>query len=247
MDLPVIFLVTLGLSWFFALAGLGAAGLLMPLLHWMGLPINAAKSAALLGNTVSLSAATWDNLRSHRIDWRLGLPIIASSILLAPLGAQLSTYVDREWILGLFAAFLAFAGVSALLPQPARPAGPDRRPRRPVLLLIGGVAGLLSGLLGIGGGGVIAAAMLRMGCDAKKIAVITALAVPFSSFSGFLAYAAGGHASWALLLTIASASLIGGLAGNKTGHRHLSVRTVKRIIGVVSLIFAAKILMDLFA
>jgi uncharacterized membrane protein YfcA len=69
--------------------------------------------------------------------------------------------------------------------------------------------------------------------------------VPFSSFSGFLAYAAGGHIAWPLLLTIVAASLIGGLAGNKTSHLHLSAQIIKRTIGVVSLIFAIKIAVDL--
>lgn len=244
-SLLLIFFITLGLSYFKALAGLGAAGVLMPILHWMGLPINAAKSAALLGNTISLGAATLDNLHAKRLEWKLGLPIIVSSILLAPLGAYLSTYVGREWIMGMFAAFLLFAGTNALVPRHQKQPGKERHPRIIVLLLIGGVSGFVSGLLGIGGGGVISAAMLWRGCNPKKIMVVTALAVPFSSFSGFLAYAAGGHIAWPLLLTVASASLIGGVAGNKTSHMHLSKRTIKLTMGIVSLIVATKIIYTL--
>jgi len=100
-------------------------------------------------------------------------------------------------------------------------------------------------MLGIGGGGIISALMLRLGCHAKKIAVITALAVPFSSFSGFFAYAAGGHISWPVVGTVASAALLGGYAGNKTMQSVLPEKMIKRAIGVVCLLFATKILYGL--
>lgn len=117
MSLFLIFFVTSGLSYFFALSGLGAAGLLVPIFHWYGFPINTAKSAALLANTVSLSAATFDNFRSKRIDVRLGAPIIVFSFFFAPLGAYVSTFVGKDLVMWLFAAFLIFAGVNALVPR----------------------------------------------------------------------------------------------------------------------------------
>lgn len=244
--LSLIFIVTLGLSYFFALSGLGAAGLLVPIFHWFGFPINAAKSAALLANTVSLSAATFDNFRSKRIDVKLGVPIIVFSVLFAPLGAYVSTYIEKDLIMGLFAAFLVFAGINALIPREAQDKfDQDRHPNISYLSVIGAFAGFLSGLLGIGGGGVIAASMLWMGCNAKKITVITALAVPFSSFSGFIAYAMGGHMSWPILATIGVAALLGGYAGNKTMHSVLPDKFIKYTIAFVSVLFAVKIVFDL--
>jgi uncharacterized membrane protein YfcA len=241
-----VFFLTLGLSYFFALSGLGAAMLLMPIFHSLGFPINTAKSVALLANGLSLTAATFDNLRSGRIDLKLGLPIIIFSFVAAPVGAYVSTFIDKNLILWLFVAFLIFAGISALLPKKEGEAAcQDKRPKMVTLSIIGTVAGLLSGMLGIGGGGIISALMLRMGCHAKKIAVITALAVPFSSFSGFFAYAAGGHISWPLVATVAAAALLGGYAGNRTMQTALPEKLIKRAIGIVSLLFAAKILFDL--
>jgi uncharacterized membrane protein YfcA len=99
-------------------------------------------------------------------------------------------------------------------------------------------------LLGVGGGGVIAALMLWRGCNAKKVAVITAFAVPFSSFSGFVTYAAAGHVAWSVLATIGVAAFAGGYAGNRTMHSFLPERLVKYLIGIVSLLFAFKIIHD---
>lgn len=246
--LYIVFFVTLALSYFFALSGLGAAALLVPIFHWFGFPLNTAKSVALLANTVSLSAATFDNFRSGRIDVKLGIPIIVFSFLFAPLGAYVSRFIEKGLIMWLFAAFLVFAGTNALIPRkPRNKTDQDRHPKMFYLSVIGAFAGLLSGLLGIGGGGVISALMLWMGCNAKKIAVITALAVPFSSFSGFIAYAIGGHISWPVLATVAVAALLGGFAGNKTMHSVLPEKVIRHIIGFVSLLFAAKIIFDLTA
>lgn len=245
-SLVAIFFITLGLSYLKALSGLGAAGLLVPIYIWFGLPLNTAKSTALLANTTSLSAATFDNFRSSRIDVKLGLPIILSSFLVAPLGAYISTYIDKEVLLWMFVVFLILTGMNALRPRKSnnKPVH-DSHPRLLYLSLIGGFAGLISGLLGVGGGGVIAASMLWLGCNAKKIAVITAFAVPFSSFSGFIAYAAGGHISWVLLITIGTAALLGGFVGNKTMHSVLPDKFVKYMMGVVSLLFASKLIFDM--
>ena len=243
--LIALFFFTAGLSYLKALSGLGAAGLLIPIYVWFGVPINEAKAYGLFANTTSLSGATFDNFRSGRIDLKLALPIIASSVLFAPVGAYISLFIPREMMMALFAAFLLYAGVNALRPtkrQSGTGSSEDRHPRLSHLLGIGVAAGLFSGLLGVGGGGVIAPLMLWLGCEAKKVAVITALAVPFSSVTGFMSYAVAGHASWLYVVVIGIAAMIAGYAGNKTMHGFLSERFIKYLIGIVSLLFAVKII-----
>jgi hypothetical protein len=245
-SLTAVFFVTLGLNYFFALSGKGAAAFQMPIFVWLGFPINTAKSVALFANTVSLSTATYSNFRSNRLDLKLGMPIIIFSVIFAPIGAYLSTFIERNILLGMFAIFLLYAGISALIPKKAGgKTCHDRDPKSVYLAVIGAIAGLVSGLLAVGGGGIIAALMLWLGCKAKKISMITALAVPFSSFSGFLTYAIGGHISWTLLTTVGIAALLGGYAGNKTAQSFLSDKVVKYMIGLLSIIFACKIIFDL--
>jgi len=246
ISLYAVFFVTLSLNYFFALSGKGAAAFQMPIFVWLGMPLNSAKSVALLANTVSLSAVTYDNFRASRLDLKLGLPIIIFSFLFAPVGAYLSTFIDRNIVLWMFALFLIYAGVSVLLPKKATTKScHDRHPKIVYLSLIGVTAGLVSGLLAVGGGGIISALMLLLGCKAKKVTMITALAVPFASLSGFVTYAIGGHISWPILLTVGSASLIGGYIGNKTAHSFLPDRYIKYTIAILSIVFAFKIIYDL--
>ena len=248
--LIAVVLVTAALSYFKALSGLGAAGLLVPVYLWLGFSINEAKAYALFANATSLSGATLDNFQARRIDLRFGLPIIVSSVLFAPVGAYISLFFSADVMMALFAAFLVFVGVNALRQKPkpdGRGSANDFHPNLAQLSGIGVAAGLFSGLLGVGGGGVIAALMLWMGCDAKKVAVITALAVPFSSLSGFLSYSVGGYAVLPYILAIGVAAAIAGFAGNKTMHGFMSERLVKYLIGIVSLLFAAKLINDILS
>jgi uncharacterized membrane protein YfcA len=248
--LLAVVLLTAALSYFKALTGLGAAGLLVPVYMWLGFSINEAKAYALFANATSLSGATLDNFQARRIDLKLGLPIIVSSVLFAPVGAYISLFISAEVMMALFATFLIYVGINALRPRPKRNAlgtADDIHPNLAQLLGIGVAAGLFSGLLGVGGGGVIAALMLWMGCDAKKVAVITALAVPFSSLSGFISYSIGGYAVLPYILAIGVAAAIAGYAGNKTMHGFLSERLVKYLIGIVSLLFAAKLIYDIMS
>lgn len=246
ISLYAVFFVTLGLNYFFALSGKGAAAFQIPIFIWLGFPVNTAKSVALLANTISLSTASLDNYRSNRLDLKLGLPIIVFSFLFAPVGAYLTTFIERNILMWMFAVFLLYAGITALLPKkPNSKTCHDRHLKFVYLSIIGAIAGLVSGLLAVGGGGVIAALMLWLGCKAKKITTITALAVPFSSFSGFLTYAIGGHISLPVISTVAVSALIGGYAGNKTAHSLLPDKFIKYSIGLLSIVFAAKIIFDL--
>ena len=113
------------------------------------------------------------------------------------------------------------------------------------LSLIGMFAGLLSGLLGVGGGGIISPLMLMLGFNPKKITAITAFVVPFSSFSGFLTYWVLGSVDWRLLIIASSAGITGATLGTIFMHKKLNPQTVKRILAIILLIMAVKLVWDI--
>lgn len=251
-DLPLyaVFFVTIGLNFFFALSGKGAAIFQMPAFVWLGMPINGAKSMALLANTVSLTAVSLENFRANRLDLKLGLPVIIGSFAFAPVGAYLSTFIEKKVVMLLFVIFLVYAGISAFItvkppPKAGGASGRNRQIKTAYLFGIGVIAGLVSGLLAVGGGAIISAFMLLLGCQAKKISMITALAVPFSSFTGFITYAAAGYISWPALVTVSGAAFLGGYLGNKTAHSFLSDKIIQQTIGALSLMLAVKIFFEL--
>jgi len=247
LNLVIVTALAFALSFLFALGGVGAAVALVPVLHFFGLPLLVAKPIGLLSNTLSMTGASINNIRAKRLDFRLGIPIIISSFLLAPLGAWSSNFIPKAVVLAIFTLFLLFSGIMLIFFR-ANKFENQFREDRPILAptLIGAAAGYISGLLGIGGGGLIAPLMIMLGFNPKKVAVITAFVVPFSSFSGLIAYLMMGHADLLLMVPAAIAAYLGGSLGTKVMHARLKPGTVKKFLGGLLLILALKMGLQLF-
>ncbi|WP_300668545.1 sulfite exporter TauE/SafE family protein [Desulfoluna sp.] len=243
----IITLLSFVLSFIFALGGVGSALALIPALTWLGIPFAQARPTALFVNTVSMLGATVSNIREKRLDIQMGLPIIASSILLAPVGAWVSHRLPTRIVLIVFVGFLAFSGAMMLFFKGSKYAS-QYRDDRPVVgpVLVGIVAGFLSGLLGVGGGGLISPLMIAQGFNPKKIAAVTAFAVPFSSFSAFLTYAAMGSVSIKLLAFAGLAAWGGGYLGTLVMQRKMKPASVKKCLGVVLLLLAVRLSLKLW-
>lgn len=238
-------LAVLVLSGLMAMAGLGAAFLFVPLFYYLGVPLPEATSTALLLNAVSLSLATVSYGRGHLINWRVGLPVLVAATILAPLGASFTARVDRHVLLGLFAAFLVFAGTMMLFyrAKAGKPAA-SAATTAGVGVGVGGVAGFLGGLLGVGGGNIVLPGLTWLGLETKMAAGTTAFVVVFSSLSGFAGHAAIGHLDPLFVVTMAILAAIGSLVGSHLMQTRLSSGQLKRIIGVLLWVIAIKIALD---
>lgn len=232
-------------AFIFSLGGVGAAIILIPILVSLGIPITTARPVGLFYNTVSLGGASISNIKNKRLDFKVGIPIIISSFFFAILGAYLSQFLPKKIILLLFIAFLLFSGFMFLLHKKK---GENYRNDTPYfsLSLIGAFAGLLSGILGIGGGNIISPLMLMLGFNPKKIAAITAFVVPFSSFSAFLTYWSMGIVDWKLILIASIAGIAGATLGTMFMQKKLNPQTVKKILAIILLVMAVKLLLKVF-
>ncbi len=241
MDI-VLFLISFIAAFIFSLGGVGAAIILIPILVSLGIPINIAKPVGLFYNTVSLSGASINNIKNRRLDFKIGIPIIISSFLFAIAGAYISKFIPNKTILMLFIAFLLFSGFMFLFHKKKEQNSYREDTPYLKLILIGTFAGLLSGMLGIGGGGIISPLMLLIGFNPKKITAITAFVVPFSSFSGFLTYWALGDINWHILIIASVAGIAGATLGTMFMQKKLNPNTVKKILAVILLIMAVKLI-----
>jgi uncharacterized membrane protein YfcA len=228
-----------------AMAGLGAAFLFVPLFYYLGVPLPEATSTALLLNAVSLSTATVSYARGRLINWRIGLPVLVAATLLAPLGASFTARVDRHILLALLAAFLVFAGTMMLFYR-ARPGRPAAKPTTAagVGVGVGGVAGFMGGLLGVGGGNIVLPGLTWLGLETKVAAGTTALVVVFSSLSGFAGHAALGHLDPLFIVSMAILAAAGSYVGSHLMKTRLSSVQLKRVIGVLLWVIAVKIALD---
>lgn len=245
MEFNIILIVVLSfcLSFVFALGGVGSAVILIPALSWIGVPFHLARPTGLFVNCLSMLGATWSNFRQKTLDVKLGFPIIAASFIMAPVGAWAGHFLPTRTLLWAFVVFLFFSGFMMMFFKNAKYAD-QYREDRPVagLVGVGILAGLVSGLLGVGGGGIISPLMVAQGFNPKKVAMVTAFSVPFSSFSAFVAYVAMGSVSVRILVFAGLAAWTGGYLGTRLMQKKMKPQSVKRFLGAVLILIGIKFL-----
>lgn len=103
-----------------------------------------------------------------------------------------------------------------------------RRPGRLLrLVALGMVAGLLSGVFGVGGGLLVVPGLIWLiGLDARRAAGTSLLAVLPTALVGVLAYAGRGQVDAQLALLLGAGGLLGAPAGSRLLHR-LPLRLVR--------------------
>ena len=223
------------------IAGLGAAFILIPVFLALGVDVHTAMATALLLNAISLAIASVTFVRRKLVVWRIAVPILIVAAALAPVGAHVSQGLDRTLLLRLFVGFLVLAAALMLFYTPRE----RETTRRPWLLLgaglgVGGAAGFLGGLLGVGGGNVVVPALVTLGLEPKKASATTSIVVVFASLSGFLAHVSLAGMSGPLLGWTALGAACGAALGARLMSDRLKGRQVKVIIGIVLLAVAAK-------
>jgi len=244
--LLLLAIIAFAASFIFALGGVGAAIVLVPVMYALGIPLSEAKPTGLFYNTVSLAGASYLNIKEKRLDFKLGLPIIIFSLIFAPVGAYSSKFIPQKIVLIIFILFLLFS-TTVMWFFKSQKYSENFREDRPFvsLSILGIVVGFISGLLGVGGGGLISPAMVLMGFNPKKVAAITAFVVPFSSFTGFLTYLAMGSINLKILIVVTIAGFFGAYIGTSIMQHKFKPATVKKILGGILLVLAIKMIMKL--
>ena len=86
------------------------------------------------------------------------------------------------------------------------PSGLDESPHgMMVLVIVGMIVGLLSGMFGIGGGTVIVPALVWLGLSQRHAAATSMLAIVPTSISGVISYAHNGNVDWVAAALLSNA------------------------------------------
>ena len=238
--------IVFGFTTVLTIAGVGAAFIIIPAFFWLGVPLKEAMATALLLNGISMSFASITYIRNRLVAFGTAAPIIIVAAALSPLGAYTTIFFPQTLLLWLFVAFLIFAGSMMLFFKPQKKEI-QRSPGKELGIGagVGGIAGYLGGLLGVGGGNFIVPALVWLGFDPKRASGTTSFIVIFSSFAGFLGHTVVGNINGSLLIFSAIGSVAGALLGAWLMTKKLQSGQVKTIIGVVLYVIAAKMLWGL--
>lgn len=233
-------------SFVFALGGVGTAMVMVPILISVGVPLNIAKSTALFNNGTSMMSASISNFKNGRLDLKFSIPFIISSIIFSVVGAYISKFIPTQAILLIFIAFLIISGFIFLFLGKQK--GDIYREDSPfaILFSVGSFAGLIAGLIGIGGGSIISPIMLLLGFNPKKTTTVTAFVIPFSSFAAFITYWAMGGVDWILIATVSVAGIIGATLGTAFMHKRLNHKVVKKVLAFILLGMAVKMIFQIY-
>ncbi|GAB6044470.1 sulfite exporter TauE/SafE family protein [Caminibacter profundus] len=238
-----VFFITLLLSTFFAMGGVGSAVALVPILHFLGIGFNLSKSIGVFVNTTTTITATIMNIKRKTLDVKFALPLAVTLALFAPIGAYLSKFIPEIYVKGLFFMFLIFSGSMLLFGKKEQKFHYDKTW---ILIVLGMCVGIISGLLGIGGGSLLMPILIILRFSPKKLAVAMSFVIPFSTFTAFLTYLSIVKIDWNLLFVVALAAMLGGFIGNYIMHFHLNQSHIKKIIGVMLYLIAIKMLFSFF-
>ena len=224
------------------LTGAGGTLLALPLLMAvLGLSLPEAVPVSLLAVAIGATVGAWRGFRESLLRYRAASLIAAVGLLLSPLGLWLGARAPHDVLALLFAGVLVLSGGrqlwrlrkgSTALPEsmqlpPLCPIHPDTgrfrwTPRTAVIMSgIGGVAGLLSGLLGVGGGFIVLPALMRVSRLSFSACVATTLMVLAVVSSGTLGMAllSGRSLLWPIAVPFALLVVVGLLLGQRLGQR----------------------------
>lgn len=228
----------------YASVGFGGGSSYLALLSLFGLSFFFIRSNALLCNLIVVSGSTYLFYKNGHFVIRDFLPFIITSVPAAFLGAIFKLHEDVFFILlgitlSLSALFLLYQSIFKSTP---------RSKEYPAYMsyLIGAGIGLLSGIVGIGGGIFLAPILhhLRWG-KPIKIAALAAFFILANSISGLagLYIADTLEVSWPTTFVLLLAVVLGGQLGVRFSLKKASPKTIKIGTAILVLIVGLRILL----
>lgn len=196
------------------------------------------RPTALVLNLFVASIGTYQFWRSGHFSWALFWPFAAASIPLAFIGGliQLPTNVYKI-VLGVVLMLAALR-----LAWKITSSDEIKRPTIAVCLVLGASIGLLSGLVGVGGGIFLTPILLLANWSDTKTAAGVSAAFIFVNSSAALA------GNYAQLFTLPqnvwfwiAAAVVGGIVGSTLGVKKLDSLTLQRVLAAVLLFAGVKL------
>ena len=225
MDLSVTLVVVLALSLLIgvSLGVLGGGGsiLTVPILVYVaGMDPKEAIAASLFVVGVTSAAGAISHARAGRVRWRTGLLFGAAGLTGAFLGGMLGGHLPGELLLVAFALMMVATSIAMIRGRKVDES--KRHTDLPVfrVLLDGLVVGLVTGLVGAGGGFLVVPALALLGGMPMAVAVGTSLLViAMKSLGGLAGYLSAVHLDWSLVIAVTVAAVVGSVVGGRLAGR----------------------------
>ncbi len=268
------FLVSLGSGVLGALLGLGGGVILVPLLVFLlHVPIHIASGASIIAVVATSSAAASTYVRNELTNMRLGMFLELATTLGAITGAFLTSVISESLLRIVFGLSLLYASATMFYQQ-RNTGGAGWTPkaddwlaerlklgssyfdealgqevrygvdRTPLTFAISYVAGVVSGLLGIGGGGIKVPAMNIISGIPMKAAVATSnFMIGVTASASAMVYMRHQFCDAFVTAPVMLGTLVGAALGSRLTNR-VSSNTLKTFFEAVLLLLAARMILS---
>ncbi len=267
----IILLVTVGFigGAFGSMIGLGGGVFIVPVLVlFLDVPMHQAVAASLMAVVATSTTASIAYLRDDLTNQRLGMTLQTTTVLGALVGGFVGAMLSKEVLSALFGAITVAVSVYMLLrartidagAAPVQDPGPlgasyyDRnlgttityRPRRLYAGLGAGlVGGVVSGMLGVGGGFLSVPVMvLAMTVPMRAAAATSTFMIGVTACAGAIVYLARGLVDPVTTVPVVLGVMVGAFLGSQLAHR---VRSSVLTVMLTVVLFALAVQMILAA
>lgn len=249
----------------YAAVGHGGATGYIALLSLFGLQHEEIATTALILNTVVASISLTNYYRAGCFQLKQALPYLILSIPLAYIGARLP--VDKQTFSYILGTMLALAALRfAILPSasyktkdtnelPENELPDNELPNKelpdneliqppPIVLAAGtgGILGLLSGIVGIGGGVFLSPLIIfKHWATTKQTSAISALFIVVNSISGLAGRFSDGKGEMVHLLPFLLVAAPAAIIGSTYGASKFTSRNLQRLLAIVLALAAIKL------
>jgi uncharacterized protein len=210
LALAVLVGVTLGLF------GGGGSILTVPLLIYVaGLDTKEAIATSLVVVGATAIGALVTHARAGRVQWRTGFIFGATAMVGAYAGGRIGPMVPDVALLVGFALMMLATSVAMIRGRAAPPPSEEHTGAPVWLVLVEGVVvGLVTGIVGAGGGFLVVPALVLLGGLPMATAVGTSLLViALKSFAALAGYLSAVQIDWGLAAAVTALALVGSVIG----------------------------------
>jgi len=232
--------------------GQGGGSVYSPLLILLGFSVLNSTSTSLVLNLITSLSAGYIFYRNKMIDMKASFMFVPGIVAGAFTGGVFAKEINQNILLWLFVAFLVLLGARMVLTFWQKGSGNEDEqlphlsvPMYWLIVIFSIVVGIVSGLLGVGGGVLIVPFMTYvLKYPTKAAAGSSHLIISFSALAGILGHATSHRLDYSLIAVLGLAVLIGGNLGARFSLK-IKPRMIKAGLGLIMWALAIQILFKL--
>lgn len=235
----LMFLLIFVVAFLYSSVGHGGASGYIAVLALFGTASLQIKTSSLILNILVSSIAFFQYYKAGYFRWNLFLPFALASVPLAYIGAQI---VLTDSVYKKILAVCLLFPIARLMWNNGVREQESQTPNIYISLIIGAAIGLLSGMLGIGGGIILSPILLILHwANMKETAAVSALFILVNSLAGFASIIQKGNPIESSIFPLILLAVAGGIVGAYAGSKKLKLGLLKNILSLVLVIAVLKL------